>query len=336
LKIDQIDIKILKILRKEARTSFISIAKECKTSTEVIRYRYSKLKKAGIITGAVMQVLPTKIGLNIIGKLELETKQNSANNVIEHLKKMPSILRTWQESMEHFISAYFALPNIQAFNQLTSELKNQSNIIGVNTRIDSSNPFFEYPENLVLEPYEIKKKQFPNNNEIPQWYDSKKDGEKNFRLPKLSKMDPTERKIAKMLAYNARIPFSDISKMHNISLTKVKRIYQKLRKSIFGISSITINPRKLGYNAAIEFSIEIESGFNSNEIFEKILKIPNIVMLSKILGRTSFIAIAPVKDFSEFFNLKTQFLQLKGIKKIESKITPLIPSFPNNMLAIFL
>jgi len=51
IKLDKIDISLLKVLNKEGRKSLIDIAKQLKVSSDTIRYRINNLKKSGIITG---------------------------------------------------------------------------------------------------------------------------------------------------------------------------------------------------------------------------------------------------------------------------------------------
>jgi len=49
MKIDSIDIQIIKILQKNARISIASIARNLGISTNATRYRYQKIQKSGII-----------------------------------------------------------------------------------------------------------------------------------------------------------------------------------------------------------------------------------------------------------------------------------------------
>jgi DNA-binding Lrp family transcriptional regulator len=49
LKLDSIDLKIIKLLQKNARTSIASIARNLELSANAIRARYKKIQKSGII-----------------------------------------------------------------------------------------------------------------------------------------------------------------------------------------------------------------------------------------------------------------------------------------------
>ena len=49
-RFDSLDLKILNVLRKDARTPFVDIAKELNVRPGVVQTRYAKMKKAGLIT----------------------------------------------------------------------------------------------------------------------------------------------------------------------------------------------------------------------------------------------------------------------------------------------
>jgi DNA-binding Lrp family transcriptional regulator len=51
IKLDQINIKLLKILNTKGREPLIDLAKELKVSADTVKYRLNNLKKKGVITG---------------------------------------------------------------------------------------------------------------------------------------------------------------------------------------------------------------------------------------------------------------------------------------------
>jgi Lrp/AsnC family leucine-responsive transcriptional regulator len=56
VKIDEIDVKILKTLLKDARASFADIARDCIISTNAIVKRFYRLKRTGVIAGTSTMV----------------------------------------------------------------------------------------------------------------------------------------------------------------------------------------------------------------------------------------------------------------------------------------
>ena len=49
MKLDSIDIKIIKVLQRDARASIASIARNLKVSSNAAHVRYKKIQKSGII-----------------------------------------------------------------------------------------------------------------------------------------------------------------------------------------------------------------------------------------------------------------------------------------------
>ena len=72
LKIDQVNANILRALLRDARTSFTEMAKENKITAAAVRSRYENLKNAGVITGAIMQINPHRIGFSCYGFLGIK------------------------------------------------------------------------------------------------------------------------------------------------------------------------------------------------------------------------------------------------------------------------
>jgi Lrp/AsnC family transcriptional regulator for asnA, asnC and gidA len=73
VEIDEIDVKILRELTKDARTKVKDIAKNCSLSSVAILNRIKRLKAAGVIVGAhlfinwsqIGYLYPASIGVNI-------------------------------------------------------------------------------------------------------------------------------------------------------------------------------------------------------------------------------------------------------------------------------
>ena len=61
-KVDQLDLKILKIISVNARIPFKDVAAECGVSRAAIHQRVQRLIEAGIITGSGYNVCPKSIG----------------------------------------------------------------------------------------------------------------------------------------------------------------------------------------------------------------------------------------------------------------------------------
>jgi len=330
LMIDKVNANILKALLKDARTSFTEMAKENRITAAAVRSRYENLKNAGVITGAIMQVNPQFIGFRCYGFLGIKTHPEKVKELQDFLSKQPYILSTWNKIQESNIGNYFASPNLEHFTEISDQLKSNPHIKSVQPLIYVGLPANEYPENLVIKlGTKIGHKQ--NFGE--------KDAEGRLKkcfiqTPELEQMNKIDREIARILSQNARVPFSTVAKKVKISTSQAIKKYRKLKENrLFLKSSITVDPKKLGYQANAMIYIKTALGTKVVDIHKKILGIPNVIMLGKVMGECDLFAVVPVASFEELFELDRQFREIDGIEKVQVNTNPPFPSWPFNFFA---
>jgi DNA-binding Lrp family transcriptional regulator len=87
--LDDLDLKILKTLLADARSSFTKIAKDCNVATNVIAKRFQRLKRKEIITGtAIITSLPTSELPHRLS-VDLKVRSDAINEIIEEYKQNP-------------------------------------------------------------------------------------------------------------------------------------------------------------------------------------------------------------------------------------------------------
>ena len=89
---DKLDYLILSELMKDARLSFVTIAKKLGTSPYTVRKRYGRMKKEGIINKSVVTIDLSKLGYQ--GKVVLMitiAPQRDKSETISALKKISNI-----------------------------------------------------------------------------------------------------------------------------------------------------------------------------------------------------------------------------------------------------
>lgn len=69
--VDETDLKILKLLRKDARLSFREIGKQISMSTGTVSDRVKQMQHNGIIKGFVTAIAPDKLGYQVTMLVEL-------------------------------------------------------------------------------------------------------------------------------------------------------------------------------------------------------------------------------------------------------------------------
>jgi len=75
-ELDETDLKILNLLRSDARLSFREIGKQIHVSTGTVSERVRQMQSSGVIKGFVTALAPEKMGYNVTMMLEISIKQN--------------------------------------------------------------------------------------------------------------------------------------------------------------------------------------------------------------------------------------------------------------------
>ncbi len=151
-------------------------------------------------------------------------------------------------------------------------------------------------------------------------------------------MDEIDLEIAKILSKNARTPFRKIAQQLNISPQMVIRRYQKLRKTVFSYSSVTLNLEKLGFKASVAFSLKIskEKQGEIGRIYDKITKFPNVLVANRLLGPVDMFCLVPVRTFEEIFEFQNRLSVIEGIEEVNMTIYRAHKNWPrqlyNNLL----
>ncbi len=92
-EIDDIDLKILAILSKNAQMPYTEVAKRVYVSGGTVHVRMKKMEKLGIVTGSSIKIDYQKLGYDIKAFLGIYLEKSSLyEEVLEQLKNIPEIL----------------------------------------------------------------------------------------------------------------------------------------------------------------------------------------------------------------------------------------------------
>lgn len=95
IELDHIDLDILTILSKDAKTSYAEIGKKLFVSGGTVHVRIKKLMDAGIIKGSKLDIDYTKLGFDIIAFLGIYLQQSQYyNNVSAQLAEIKEVVES--------------------------------------------------------------------------------------------------------------------------------------------------------------------------------------------------------------------------------------------------
>lgn len=92
-QLDNLDVKILRIIIGNARVPFLEVARECGVSGAAIHQRVQKLINMGVITGSEFTIEPSKVGYETCTFMGLYLKDPSRfSEVVDALYQIPEVL----------------------------------------------------------------------------------------------------------------------------------------------------------------------------------------------------------------------------------------------------
>lgn len=91
-ELDHIDLEIIKLLQKNARTPLKIIAQEVFLSAPAVSARIEKLEKSGIITGYHAQIDPELFGYHIKAFINLEVEPVQKKEFYPYIESSPNVM----------------------------------------------------------------------------------------------------------------------------------------------------------------------------------------------------------------------------------------------------
>ncbi len=150
IDIDEIDIKILSILIRDARARLKDIAKECGISSVSVLNRIKRLKSRGIVTGATLFPNMDALGFQIVATLGIETDSNE-EEIIKFIDKHTRLIEPSTSIGRYDLTALVHAENIAALDRVVLEIRRRFGVRKVTVNVWAGRPYFTY-ENIELQP----------------------------------------------------------------------------------------------------------------------------------------------------------------------------------------
>jgi len=319
IKIDEIDATILKTLLAESRTSFTDIAKKCDITVGAVRMRYKKLWKVGIINGEVTLINPHCLGYRHIVDLGIITETENEKEITNYIESKPYVSQVVTHLGRYNFLGKAALRDLNKLSQIIEDLEANPKIRHVDALIWAEAVNVEFPTNLVIKPLPAE------------------DSSRNRRPPLTNideapvKLDEIDRKIATIVTKRSRIPFRQVAEQLGISTKTVIQRYKKLRENLLTRSSITLDLTKLGYKAMADLYIKVSNRSKLTDIYNQLLKIPNLIVIIRLFGNYDLYAAIALEDFDKMFEVSEYISKINGLEKPDICLTPMLPAWPLNL-----
>lgn len=131
--IDETDMRILQILKENARMTYVDIGKEVGLSEGAVRNRIQALVDSGKIRRFTIEVAPS-VELRALTMISV-TPSTPTAIVSEALGKLLAVERIYEVTGEYDIVAVISSSNIEGINQCIEDIRGIDGVVKTNTMI---------------------------------------------------------------------------------------------------------------------------------------------------------------------------------------------------------
>jgi|SRR5208337_433208 len=150
VEIDEIDIKILSLLIKDARTRLKDIAKDCGISSVSALNRIKRLKTLGVITGAIIWPRLDSLDLPITATIGIDLDSNE-DEVIKLIGERMNFGELSVAVGKYDLCVFVVAKNVTELDKTVYEIRQYSGVRKVTVNVWSGKPHLIY-ENINLQP----------------------------------------------------------------------------------------------------------------------------------------------------------------------------------------
>ena len=131
------------------------------------------------------------------------------------------------------------------------------------------------------------------------------------------KLDHIDLTILEMLKKDARISLREIAREMKISADTVSNRVEKLtQQGIILSSTVILDTSKIGYAFITRFGINVKPAYAA-QVLEKIIKIPSVIIASKVVGSNDLVALSVVKNFQHLCSLRDTILEMPYVENVD-------------------
>ena len=135
IKLDQLDQALISILRNNARTSVVELAKRLHVSRATIQNRMEKLEKNGTIMGYTVNLRPGVEENSIKAFTCINTEGKQEEKVITLLRGNPHITALHSTNGQWDLIAEIRVDTLESFNKVINDIRLIKGIISTETNL---------------------------------------------------------------------------------------------------------------------------------------------------------------------------------------------------------
>lgn len=135
-------------------------------------------------------------------------------------------------------------------------------------------------------------------------------------------LNQLDKKILRLIADNARIPFLEVARVCNVSGAAIHQRIQKLtHMGIIKGSQFLIDPEKIGYETCAYIGLYLKNPEKFDEVLEKLKKIPEVVECHYTTGGFDMFIKIYARNNHHLLNIIHDKLQPLGLSRSETIVS---------------
>lgn len=123
MKIDSLDVSILRHLQDDARTSFNAIAKACDTTTDTVSKRFKRMVRDGLVRKTTIIKNPRRFGQDCIAIFGISVGRPVTDATLEHLQRVPGVLFCSRSFGSHDIIGIVVMDSIDHLGSVQERIR---------------------------------------------------------------------------------------------------------------------------------------------------------------------------------------------------------------------
>jgi DNA-binding Lrp family transcriptional regulator len=144
LRLDEIDVMILKMLVEDARSSLKKMSKECGLTSSAVLRRIEHLKQEGVIVGTRFVVDGEAFGYPFYATLLVDAADSLEPQVKQTIRAMENVVICAESIGRYNLCTLIRGCDIEELNKVTSIIKSIRGINRVAINIWSGEPYYDY------------------------------------------------------------------------------------------------------------------------------------------------------------------------------------------------
>ena len=139
--IDNLDKRIIEMLKKDSRCPFVEIASQLGVSEGTIRSRVHRMTDEGIIRGFTIKTSSKNVKALVEVKIDVNTDTEA---IAKELSKYDGVTEVFEVTGDQDIIAIVDVESSQSLNEIIERVRRYDNVLSTRTRLILKEHFGEY------------------------------------------------------------------------------------------------------------------------------------------------------------------------------------------------